>query len=43
MNVQQMRTAILFVYPHFKSKLNNMKDDQIQAIYFRLKKTGQIK
>lgn len=45
MNNDQMRNALLAAYSsaRWSNKVKLMKDDQVQAIYFRLKNQGVIK
>lgn len=46
MNTNQMREELRLYYGSgspFAQKLKTMKDPQVQAIYFRLKKKGALK
>lgn len=43
MNVSEMRNYILKMYPGPKwtEKVNGMRDDQVMAVYYSMKKKGQ--
>ena len=45
MNVNQMRVRVAECYPgpRWAEKVQQMNDDQVIAIYYRLSKTGIIK
>lgn len=45
MQTQQMRTEVTKAYsgPSWPEKVRKMSDNQVQAVYFRLKKAGIIK
>ncbi len=44
MSVEQIKELIKTVYTgyDFKKRLDNMSDQQIMAIYYRLKRTGRL-
>ena len=46
MNPQQVRLELIAAYPFsdkWRRRVERMEDDQVIAIYFRLKKEGRIK
>lgn len=46
MNPQQVRLELIAAYPYsdkWRRRVERMEDDQVIAIYFRLKKAGRIK
>lgn len=44
MNIQQIREAVksAFPGPKWARRVNNMSDQQVQAVYLRLKKNNEI-
>lgn len=44
MNTEQMRAAVISAYPSasWKNKVKKMPEDQIAAIYLRLKAQGRV-
>lgn len=44
MNTEQMRAALISVYSGaaWKNKVKKMPEDQVQAVYLRLKSQGRV-